>query len=96
MISELSSQFNVHPNQISKWKAVLLDNMEVLFRDGRLEMENDFLKKVPKNHQIAIDSYIYAHYSKRQATDFRTAVPVFTGVLLRVRYFFSKKSKNVS
>jgi putative transposase len=63
-ISELSSQFHVHPNQIGKWKAVLLDNMETLFRDGRmrksqddvdinelyskigrLEMENDFLKK---------------------------------------------------
>jgi transposase-like protein len=63
-ISELSSQFHVHPNQISKWKAVLLDNLETLFRDGRmrkshdevemnelyskigrLEMENDFLKK---------------------------------------------------
>jgi transposase len=63
-ISELSSQFHVHPNQISKWKAVLLDNMEILFQDGcqrkpkddanidelyskigRLEMENDFLKK---------------------------------------------------
>jgi transposase-like protein len=63
-ISQLSSQFHVHPNQISKWKAVLLDNIETLFRDGRmrkpqddvdinelyskigrLEMENDFLKK---------------------------------------------------
>jgi transposase-like protein len=63
-ISELSSQFHVHPNQISKWKAVLLSNIEILFQDGRqrkpqdevdinelyskigrLEMENDFLKK---------------------------------------------------
>jgi transposase-like protein len=63
-ISQLSSQFHVHPNQIGKWKALLLDNIEILFRDGRLkksqddtdinalyskigrlEMENDFLKK---------------------------------------------------
>jgi transposase-like protein len=63
-ISQLSSQFHVHPNQIGKWKSLLLDNIEQLFRDGRLkkpkdeadinelyskigrlEMENDFLKK---------------------------------------------------
>jgi transposase-like protein len=63
-LSQLSSQFHVHPNQIGKWKALLLDNIETLFRDGRLkkphddvdvnelyskigrlEMENDFLKK---------------------------------------------------
>jgi hypothetical protein len=61
----ITSQFYVHPNQISKWKAILLANIETLFRDGRmrksqddvdinelyskigrLEMENDFLKKI--------------------------------------------------
>jgi transposase-like protein len=40
-ISELSSQFHVHPNQISKWKAVLLDNIETLFRDGRMRKSQD-------------------------------------------------------
>jgi transposase len=63
-MSELSSQFRVHPNQIGKWKSHLLDHIETLFQDGRrkkpqadpdinelyskigrLEMENDFLKK---------------------------------------------------
>jgi transposase-like protein len=63
-LSQLSSQFHVHPNQIGKWKSLLLDNIEQLFRDGRLkkpkdetdinalyskigrlEIENDFLKK---------------------------------------------------
>jgi transposase len=63
-ISQLSSQFNIHPNQIGKWKSHLLSHIETLFQDGRLkkredetnieelyskigrlEMENDFLKK---------------------------------------------------
>jgi transposase-like protein len=63
-LSELSSHFHVHPNQIGKWKSHLLDHLETLFQDGRhkksqehseinelyskigrLEMENDFLKK---------------------------------------------------
>jgi transposase-like protein len=70
-ISQLSSQFQVHPNQISKWKSVLLANLETLFRDGRqrhpkedsdvnelyqkigrLEVENDFLKK--KSEELSL------------------------------------------
>ncbi|MDR2346584.1 MAG: hypothetical protein LBE18_11000 [Planctomycetaceae bacterium] len=67
-ISQLSFQFHVYPNLICKMKVLLLDNldnMEILFRDGRkkkpkddvdvndlyfkigrLEMENDFFKKI--------------------------------------------------
>jgi len=30
-ISELSQQFNVHPNQITQWKTQLLERMSVVF-----------------------------------------------------------------
>jgi transposase-like protein len=40
-ISQLSSQFHVHPNLIGKWKVLLLDNMEILFRDGRQKKPKD-------------------------------------------------------
>jgi len=30
-ISELSQQFDVHPNQITQWKSQLLDRMSVVF-----------------------------------------------------------------
>ena len=37
-ISELSQQFDVHPNQITQWKTQLLDRMIVVFESsGRAE-----------------------------------------------------------
>lgn len=39
--SELSSQFEVHPNQISKWKAYLLEHLAELFEDGRKSRKDD-------------------------------------------------------
>ncbi len=37
-ISELSQQFDVHPNQITQWKSQLLEQMSVVFeRSGRAE-----------------------------------------------------------
>ena len=64
-LSELAKRFELHPNQISKWKKEFLDhsasvfetdgrdqapvqkeNVEKLYsKIGRLEVENDFLKK---------------------------------------------------
>jgi transposase-like protein len=63
-ISQLASQFKVHPTVISQWKAQLLDSAASVFQDGRskkksddpsqdelyqkigrLEVENDWLKK---------------------------------------------------
>jgi|SRR5580704_16409773 transposase len=34
-ISELASQFGVHPSQIHAWKRQLLDGVESVFADGR-------------------------------------------------------------
>ena len=34
-ISEVASQFGVHPTQIHKWKRQALDGLETLFADGR-------------------------------------------------------------
>ena len=34
-LSELAEQYGVHPNQISKWKAQLIESASGLFGDGR-------------------------------------------------------------
>ena len=39
--SELSSQFEIHPNQILKWKAHLLEHLAELFEDGRKSRKDD-------------------------------------------------------
>ena len=64
-LSELSQKFDLHPNQISKWKSDFLDNarhylqpsnskqekaqeteIEKLYiKIGKLQIENDYLKK---------------------------------------------------
>lgn len=40
-LSELASRHGVHANQISKWKAQLLDGASEIFRDGRRKKRDD-------------------------------------------------------
>jgi transposase-like protein len=40
-ISQLASQFNVHPLVVSKWKAQLLNRSEEIFQDGRKKPPTD-------------------------------------------------------
>jgi transposase len=40
-ISQLSTQFKVHPIVISRWKAQLRDNAETIFKDGRIKKKTD-------------------------------------------------------
>jgi len=40
-LSQLSSQFKVHPVAIAKWKSRLLDQAADVFIDGRTQKHND-------------------------------------------------------
>lgn len=40
-LSELASRHGVHANQISKWKAQLLEGASEIFRDGRRKKRDD-------------------------------------------------------
>jgi transposase-like protein len=39
-ISQLASQFKVHSIVISRWKTQLLENAEVIFKDGRVKKKS--------------------------------------------------------
>jgi putative transposase len=40
-MSQLSSQFKVHPAMIGKWKSQLLERVEEIFLDGRKKKNTD-------------------------------------------------------
>lgn len=50
-LNELSSEYEVHPNQISKWKKQLLTQAPQIFKDGRNSDHGSEDKKVEKLYQ---------------------------------------------
>ena len=40
-ISEIASEYQVHANQVTAWKAQLLENLPSLFTDGRKNKQED-------------------------------------------------------
>ena len=40
-ISQIASQYGVHPNQVSKWKKRALEGLVELFSDGKERREKD-------------------------------------------------------
>jgi transposase-like protein len=60
-ISELAEEFNVHPNQISKWKTQLLEKGADVFsnndqkQEKNIEEEKDFLFRKVGEQTIHID-----------------------------------------
>ncbi len=49
-ISEIASQYGVHPNQVSSWKKIALDNLEVLFVGNHSAFDPDAEKKIKELH----------------------------------------------
>ena len=49
-ITELSSKYEVHPNQISNWKRLFLQNMDTLFNGSR--------KKLDEESEITMDDLL--------------------------------------
>lgn len=44
-LSELSSEFGIHPNQITEWKKLFLEGASGLFSNKRSKTEKDFDKE---------------------------------------------------
>jgi len=50
-LNEISSEYEVHPNQVSKWKKQLLTQAPQIFKDQRGSVGNQEDKKVEKLYQ---------------------------------------------
>ena len=50
-LNEISSEYEVHPNQVSKWKKQLLTQAPQIFKDQRSSIGNQGDKKVEKLYQ---------------------------------------------
>lgn len=51
-ISEIASEYQVHSNQVTAWKAQLLENMSSVFADGRKNKNEEDAKEARLYQQI--------------------------------------------
>ena len=51
-LSQLAEQYGVHANQISKWKAQLVESVPNVFRDGRQRTKKDSIREEELYEQI--------------------------------------------
>jgi transposase-like protein len=40
-INDIAGQYQIHPNQVTKWKSQLMQGASVLFEDGRKKKKED-------------------------------------------------------
>jgi putative transposase len=57
-INEIAGQYQIHPNQVSKWKSQLIENAKILFEDGRT-------KKIDKDKE-ELESRLYQQIGQLQ------------------------------
>ena len=57
-INEIAGQYQIHPNQVSKWKSQLIENAKILFEDGRT-------KKTDKDKE-ELESRLYQQIGQLQ------------------------------
>lgn len=50
-LSQLSSDYEVHPNQISKWKKELLRGVSEIFNKNNVKQENNQKEKIENLYQ---------------------------------------------
>ena len=51
-LSQLGSQFKVHPIQIAKWRKTALDQLPELFVDGRRKQDNSLVESTALFEEI--------------------------------------------
>jgi len=49
-ISEIASQYGVHPNQVSSWTKIVLDNLEAIFEGDHSALDAEAEKKIKELH----------------------------------------------
>ena len=57
-VNEIAGQYQIHPNQVSKWKSQLIENAKILFEDGRT-------KKTDKDKE-ELESRLYQQIGQLQ------------------------------
>lgn len=40
-VSEIASEYHIHPNQVTTWKNQLIENLSTVFSDGRKKLQEN-------------------------------------------------------